>query len=668
MEQTKVSTAENFNEKFLESYRKEQSDPINENHHFDTESRDGGSEKPAAAAQLAVSVAQPSAASPQPSPASPQPSKSASSIMAFGYPVVDFIGALLPGGVPVGSRHKQAIRLAYNLMLICDGDPAKVSLLLMQLQWVRDVVTERGERELDDIIDSAKKLMRKRESENIGELMPSREMRRAIESVTRRKYSQLMAEARRQLSPDGDGDDVTAMLERLGRKLERLFPRFPQLKLLCRGLKRKHYVVALFVAGAFAHNLMTRCWYRFWPMPGRRCRLNSLLELIGRMGSGKQIAVLLYRLMMEPIAKSDAPQVAGLNKWNSERDQNSGASKNKTPRPQGIYRRLPSETSAAAIREAEFNAVETIDGQEWPLHVSIFDSELDNTLRQMKKSYMDQFFTLWLKAFHNEPHGSYLKTSSAKVGEYDVHANFLYTGTSDALAKQATEANFVNGLLSRITCVPMGDTKFEMMENREYTEVDAEREEQIRQWAYQLDSMKGEIPCREISDALYEWTARRMADAKEEDSMALEDLVKRPCWHAINFALPYIVSRHWDQMEEHQGRMRCRADFKTDRYDVELALLLANAQMAFQQYFFLGIGEQHYDNLLQNQSAGRHHQQRTKLAYQRLPDPFTSDDVKREYGYTSPGSVNSRLKRLQDDGLAQRIRSGEQKGMYRKLA
>ena len=46
-----------------------------------------------------------------------------------------------------------------------------------------------------------------------------------------------------------------------------------------------------------------------------------------------------------------------------------------------MYRALPPETSTAALREAEANAHETIDGEEWYDHCSIFDSELQNTLK-----------------------------------------------------------------------------------------------------------------------------------------------------------------------------------------------------------------------------------------------------------------------------------------------
>lgn len=651
-----------FNEKFLGSYQQEQTDPTDKGHQFDSDNNADNDLVTNPASELASSVQAPVAPPPGYDPGADL------ALTAFGHPVIDFTNALLPNGAPVGSRHKSAIKLAYDLLVICDGDTRKVLALLMQLQWVKDIVKERGQKEIDDIMDAAQKLKKKRESEQINDLQPSKEMRRAIEQVTGRKYSVLVQEMyKKMIGSTESRDDIIVLLERIGAEIEKFFPRYPLLKLLCHRLKRKYYIAALLVGGAFCMTLCTRMWYRFWSAPGRQCRLNSLLALIGRMGGGKHIAVDLYNILMKPVEMADKPMVEAINKWNSEREQNSGAKQNKAPRPKGIYRRLPPETSAAGAREAEYNAHEFIDGVDTYLHVSQFDSELDNTLRQLKKSYMDALFTLWLKSFHNEPHGSLLKSSSAPVGEYPVHYNALYTGTSDAMRKLATESNFVNGLLSRFTFVPMGDTNYEMMENHDYDEADEARDNALLEWAYKLDSTKGEIPCKPISDALHQWTARRMADAGDNDSKCEEDLIKRPCWHGINYALPFVISRHWDQMVEDNGKFKCGPDFKTDKYDIELAVLIAKAQLAFQEHFFKAIGEKYYDNLATEQATNRQHQQKTLLAYRRLPEVFTSDDVKREYGYESTGSVCSRLKILQDDGMAKKIRTGADKGKYRKL-
>ena len=51
----------------------------------------------------------------------------------------------------------------------------------------------------------------------------------------------------------------------------------------------------------------------------------------------------------------------------------------------------------AGVTKEQANAHEILDGEDFYLHVSIFDSELQNTLSQLKKGYMDALLTYWLK-------------------------------------------------------------------------------------------------------------------------------------------------------------------------------------------------------------------------------------------------------------------------------
>ncbi|MCR5781049.1 MAG: hypothetical protein K6G70_10995 [Bacteroidaceae bacterium] len=589
-------------------------------------------------------------------------------VEVFGHDVLDYINEMLPKGAPEGSRHKFALKVAGDLFILCDGNADLARYVLLKLPWVVEIINERGEDEIARIIDAAQKRLHKRESENFNDPQPSKEMRKAIEQVANRKYSLLLREAHNKslgLAMAAQ-DDIRQTLERIGRGIEKLIQYYPLLKLLCFRIKRKYFPAAMFVGGAFAMTLMTRCWYLFWPKPGKHCRLNSLLMLIGRLGGLKSMAVDLEAIMIDPIHVADAPQVAALNASNAEREQNNGGAKSKKPRPTGIYRALPAETSTAALREAEANAHQMLDGEEFYLHVSTFDSELQNTLNQLKKGYMDALQTYWLKSFHSEKHGAYLKTSNAPVGETPVHFNAVYTGTDDALKKLNTESNNVNGLMSRFTIVPNADSEFEMMEVYDYDDAARQRDDELKAWSYKLDACKGEIPCKPISDALHQWTARRMADAGEDKDYAEEDLVKRPCWHAINYVLPFVVTRHWDKMVQDGAYWVCGPEFQVDKYDIQLALLIANAQLAFQEYYCKGLLEKHYEDLATENALNKRPQKKTLLAYRRLPDPFTSEDVKREYGYDNVGSVCSRLKILQDDGMAQKIRSGADKGKYRK--
>lgn len=589
--------------------------------------------------------------------------------LVFGYDPSDFVLAMYPNGP--NCRHDAARDLFNDLLVLYDGNWELACNKLLMFQFVQDLIAERGMTEIDRIVEGGRKLFQKRESENYYSLQPSKAMRKAIEQVTGRKYNVLKRE---QLGL-GQGQaaamqlEILQTLENIGAEFAKLIPYFPLLKLLCFRMKKKYYPAVFFVGGSFAMTLMTRCWYRFWPKPGKKNRLNSLVMLIGRMGGMKSVAVDLEEIMMEPIHVADAPQIAALNASNAEREQNNGGAKSKKPRPTGVYRALPPETSTAALREAEANAHETLDGEEYYLHVSIFDSELQNTLSQLKKSYMDALQTYWLKSYHSEKHGAYLKTSNAPVGETPVHFNACYTGTEDAAKAIISEKTVVNGLMSRFTIVPNADSNFEMLEPSPYDDAARKRDEELRDWAYKLDSCKSEIPCEPISKALQLWTKHHMEDAGGDQDLAEEDLVKRPCWHAINFVLPFVVSRHWDKMvQDTDGKWKCGPDFKVDQKDVRLVILIANAQLTFQEHYCKAILEKHYDDLAAAQSSNVRHKQKTWLGYRRLPNPFTSEDVDMCFGYKGKtGSICSRLKRLQDQGLAQKITSGKDKGKYRKL-
>lgn len=646
-----------FDRQYGDSYRESQSSATNPDHQLpgNAAAEDGGqlvtTATQDAAKELAAQVVQ----------------KDTANEKLFGFDVRDYANVIYPDGPNV--RHRAALKIFYDFLVMRDGDAERARCDLLTIQWVQEIIAERGMAEIDRIVEAGRKLLHKRESENFNDPQPSKEMRRAIEQVTGRKYKSLVREHQEAVGRELEADDeVLQLLNRIGERLQKkFFKHFELLRLVCHRLKRKHYIAGLYVGGCLGSTLMTRMHYRLFTSPGRALRLNSIVELIGRTGSGKSLAIVLYRIMMEPVKVSDAAQIEALNRYNEEREMKNGAEKSKTVRPKGILRCLPSEASAAAIREAEFNAKEIIDGVEVPLHVFQQNSELDEVLAQQKKSYMN-IEQLFYKALGNEPAGTFLKSSSSMVGEYDVHYSALFSGTQSAISRQITSTTFAKGLPQRLGIVPMGDSNFEMIENHVYDEADRQRDEKLREWSYRLDATKGEIPIPAIlSDALYSWNKRRMQDAKEEGSKALEDLVKRPVLVALNLALPYILARHWDKMVEDGGKFKCGPDFEMDKNDVEFALAVCDAQFTFQQVFALPVGEKYYDDLAAEQASNTRHQQKTLLAYRRLPNPCTPEDIDREYGYRgNKNSINSRLKRLQDDGLLQKIRSGEDKGKYRK--
>ena len=67
------------------------------------------------------------------------------------------------------------------------------------------------------------------------------------------------------------------------------------------------------------------------------------------------------------------------------------------------------------------------------------------------------------------------------------------------------------------------------------------------------------------------------------------------------------------------------------------------------------------------QITGRRHQQRSVDGYNRLPDEFTLEDVKRSFGYTKDNSATVKVNRLMDQKLIEKVET-EDGYKYKKIA
>ncbi len=161
--------------------------------------------------------------------------------------------------------------------------------------------------------------------------------------------------------------------------------------------------------------------------------------------------------------------------------------------------------------------------------------------------------------------------------------------------------------------------------------------------------------------------ARRMEDAKENDSRADEMLLKRCAYHGLNFSAPFIVMRHWDKMHQ-EGNYWC-GEFETDEVDWKLAELIVNIQYACQRHYFGAMAEAYFDNKLKDASVNVRHKQKTLESFSRLPEEFTSDDLMKCFG-VSLGTATTRISRLTKDHLVEKIgefvENGTKKCKYRK--
>ena len=543
------------------------------------------------------------------------------------------------GGVPQeGERNVKLYQLAVSLRAICDNNHEQLMAVMPRLGL--------DEQELRSIVESACK-------------EPPKGLSKALASILREMG---IVDGEQSVMTKAE-DNMARWLWDWGAQIEALMGDFPLLRDVCKGLKRNQYPAALFVGGGLLMTLMTRCTYRFYHRPEELRRLNNSTLIIGDPASGKSFATRLFKLIASPIVAADKIGKDAINAYR-EQMRTKGANKEKPKKPKVIVRVHPARTSNAQFIQDMVNSVEEVDGELMQLHMLTFDTELDNTVTVQKGGSWIDKQSLELKAFHNEEDGQAYSNNDSVLQDFYVTWNFIYTGTPIALKKKVNEQNFGSGLATRLTCIPLPATNFEMM-SREST-VDLESDRRLKEWAEKLDRMKGELSVQKIVDELYDWTARRMADAEENESKADEMLLKRCAYHGLNFAAPFIVMRHWDKMHQ-DGNYWC-GEFETDETDWRLAELIVNIQYACQRHYFGAMAEAYFDNKLKDASVNVQRRQKTYDGFARLPEEFTIQDVVRCFNLGSASSARGKIMRLTRDHLVGKIHEerGTIPALYRK--
>ena len=543
------------------------------------------------------------------------------------------------GGEPQeGERNVKLYQLAVNLRAICDNNRDLLLEIMPRLGL--------DEQELRSIVESACKEPPKGLSKTMREVLKSTQ-----------KEPSLLCTLK--------DDDMSRRLWDWGEQIEALMPAFPLLRDICKGLKKNQYPAALFVAGGLMMTLMTRCTYRFYHRPEELRRLNNSTLIIGDPASGKSFATRLFKLLASPIVTADKIGKEAINAYR-EQMRTKGANKEKPKKPKVVVRIHPARTSNAQFIQDMVNSVENVDGEDMQLHMLTFDTELDNTVTVQKGGSWIDKQSLELKAFHNEEDGQAYSNNDSILQDFYVTWNFIYTGTPIALKKKVNEQNFGSGLATRLTCIPLPATNFEMM-TREST-VDYTSDGRLKEWAEKLDRMKGLLSVDKIVDELYNWTSRRMEDAKENDSKADEMLLKRCAYHGLNFSAPFIVMRHWDKMHQ-EGDYWC-GEFETDEVDWKLAELIVNIQYACQRHYFGALAEKYFDDKVRDISANNRRKSKTIESFNRLPEVFTAEDIMRCFGLEGESSARGRARTLLADHLAEKTgefkENGKIKTLYKK--
>ena len=211
----------------------------------------------------------------------------------------------------------------------------------------------------------------------------------------------------------------------------------------------------------------------------------------------------------------------------------------------------------------------------------------------------------------------------------------------------------------------MPKTNYEMMDLEDVNKIDWARLDRMKTWAFRLDSRYGELPFWPLVVKLHGWVKNRMEDCAEDDSEANELMLKRVPYHALNYAAPFIDMRHWDKL--HMENNHWIGEYEVDETDWKLCELIARIQYATQQHFVGVMAEKYFDDMNNDvQISGARHKQKSVDGYNRLPDVFNREDVKRCFNYDKDNSVTKKIGRLLQSCCIE-IMESENGQSYRKI-
>ena len=183
-------------------------------------------------------------------------------------------------------------------------------------------------------------------------------------------------------------------------------------------------------------------------------------------------------------------------------------------------------------------------------------------------------------------------------------------------------------------------------------------DEVLREWAYKLDKVEGELPIEPLNDETYEWQSDHMEIAEFNGDKADRTLLKRIPYYGIGISLPFILMRHWEEWQEHRT-------LTMDDRDRRLCRLAMDIQYKCQQFYF---GEMAFNYFAdQNKEfVQRRRTTRYDECFRKLPDEFKTQQFMECFGCSQPSASRS-IQRLMADGIVGRVQHGHYQKLLKEL-
>ena len=544
------------------------------------------------------------------------------------------------GGAPAtGDRHRTMLQLALDLRYICDNQPEVVDRVLRLCGFVQDVIRERGDKEVTDIAHTAceRKLYKD---------IPKR-MQGVLESVgIHGGHTPATAGA-------VGGNEIP--YEQFAERLEPLLCS-PYAE-ACRGVSRSNWLGAVYAAGAMYCTLLTRTWYMHYT--GEPQRMNPQVLIIGHPASGKSFAKQLDDQIMCSMRAQDNEVRAQETRYKTEQKKRGTSSKAQKQdalvEPDGMIRYLPTKTSNNIFFRRLKRAKELVNGEQMPLHLYMFDSELDSSISAQSGGAWIGKHDLELKAFHNELSGVDYANNDSINDILPVYWNSVTTGTSVSLHKKFTLRNINDGLCSRVAIFQMDRANFTMVKKRV---VDWKANEALKLWGFKFEQLSGELPLERLTDHVYDLCELSAQEAEAANDLVLDYLRKRAVFYATWFTVPRILARQYDQFKK-TGKLDVTDD------DLKFATLMYDSVIWFQDHFFGQMLQDSWDNA-EREYVPRRKNSKNADAYRDLPETFGVKDVMAVLGIEKEAAAKQ-CQRWLTHGFVERLKQGKYKKVIREI-
>ena len=400
----------------------------------------------------------------------------------------------------------------------------------------------------------------------------------------------------------------------------------------CSGVSRHNWLGAVFVSGAMYCTLLTRCWYKHFN--GAKQRMNPQALIIGEPATGKGFAKSLDDQIMCAMREQDEEVRAQETRYKQEQKKRGTSSKAQKQdalvEPEGMIRYLPTKTSNNIFFRRLKRAKEVVDGEVMPMHLYMFDSELDSSISAQSGGAWIGKHDLELKAFHNELSGVDYANNDSINDILPIFWNSVTTGTQVSLYKKFTPRNINDGLCSRVCIFPMETARYQMIKKKN---VDWEANESMKQWGYRFDKLHGELH-------------------------VLDYLRKRAVFYATWLTIPRILARQYDEFKK-TGKLDITDD------DLKFSTLMYDAVIYFQDHFFGQMLQDSWDNAAREYVPRRRNTKNAE-AYKSLPETFGVNEVMSILDLEK-AAAHKQCQRWLTHGFVERVKQGKYKKIIKDL-